>query len=1237
MKRKFWAVLLALVMLLTMTPAAFADASGNLSGGVTDGDAAALTGGTEASFYLQYDEEVGLNLYANFVAKDKENKKVNCNWTVIEGSDRIGDVATTQNQNTFYFTAVAEGTVKVQATLCSDNTQVCTAEIKIVPSMDLKSSDGTSIEIKNCDLSEMAGEEFVLQYAEIPSNVSSLRLKMMGADVVFSGYSSYETENTDGNGYFVIGRNEKNVLLSDQELAALVEEGMDFPAFFGHEEGKYDYNYLITQNDLGLVICWEKSVEFTAITDVAAEGATLYTPAKTTNSNFRMILDKDAEKASFKFTTNGTETDVYYSDSSFNEKGKALVGKNHIYTVDFNSDELTGDKYNAPQKTYYLVIETSSGAQGAIAVSAYKRTGAVDGADSVADYFPVGSQYTNGGNTLTGLYGLEPEKSLLGLGFWYSPISLGNFGGYITYKFENPITDDEKNPYGIDFIVYGNTNGGPGFSEPGAVSVSEDGKTWYTLAGSAHYDDDTIWNRTMTYYTDEDGKNYAEDENGTKTELTGFEAPIPTAENYPLHYKDAETAGTATVSGVYLNARGSEAAFPAWGYADVKLTCATSAGTGTEASLNGEARNPYWPQPTYDGSTITEKADADVNEYGGDGFDLAWAVDENGQPVNLSNAEIKYVKVQTASFVASGAGTGEKSTEVNVVARSVASESSVGQTAAPASITVDGKTIAVSADQNVYTAEVSGLFSVKVAASEDANVYTNSVRASETVFESMPIHDMVRVVVQEGEKEPYICYLNLTEKEGKQEESATLTLDPNGGKIDDSSAAATYSFDAHMSDMSLPTPVYKDESKVFDGWYFGQQLYTTYPTAVKDITLTAKWKDSGVEPTPSGNDKIKVSFRLIGSTLAEFESDTDTIDLADGDYKGAEYVTWIATKTYTMREGDTVLDLFEKALNGAGLSWKNPSGNYIETITAPAAYGAYELSEFTNGNNSGWMYTIDGEHPNLGVAQQKLTDGDEVIFHYVDDYAWEVEDWSKLGSGAYKQLSTKDHNYWNAWLEAKNVNPSKSSKKTETTVTVVTPDTVDTTVEGLPYKDVKGHWALDSIKYAYDKGLMNGTGKTSFAPDETLNRAMLATIIYRLAGSPAVSASGNGAAYSDVAGSTWYSDAVAWASANGIVTGYTDGTFRPDAKITRQELAAMLYRYAKLTGCDVSALTDLAGYADKADIGSWALTALEWANAEKLVNGRTETTIVPAGSATRAEAATILMRFEENVAGGAVK
>ena len=180
----------------------------------------------------------------------------------------------------------------------------------------------------------------------------------------------------------------------------------------------------------------------------------------------------------------------------------------------------------------------------------------------------------------------------------------------------------------------------------------------------------------------------------------------------------------------------------------------------------------------------------------------------------------------------------------------------------------------------------------------------------------------------------------------------------------------------------------------------------------------------------------------------------------------------------------------------------------------------------------------------------------------------------------------------------------------------------------LPFPDVtEGDWFYDAVRYAYETGLMDGVGDNLFAPNSQTTRAQLVTILHRLAGQPAVSGD---LIFTDVEAGTWYADAVAWAAENGIVNGTTDTTFAPGEDITREQLVTVLYRYAESKGYDVSASADLSGYPDAGQVQDYAQPAMAWAVAEGIVEG-VDGNLNPTGDATRAQIATILMRFCEGI------
>ena len=184
---------------------------------------------------------------------------------------------------------------------------------------------------------------------------------------------------------------------------------------------------------------------------------------------------------------------------------------------------------------------------------------------------------------------------------------------------------------------------------------------------------------------------------------------------------------------------------------------------------------------------------------------------------------------------------------------------------------------------------------------------------------------------------------------------------------------------------------------------------------------------------------------------------------------------------------------------------------------------------------------------------------------------------------------------------------------------------------GEPFLDVnEGDWFYDAVAYAYENGLMDGVGGNRFAPNSATTRAQLVTILHRMEGQPAVSGD---LPFTDVEAGTWYTNAVVWAAQNGIVNGVGDDTFAPGNDLTREQLVTILYRYAESKGYDVSASADLAGYPDGEEIQAYAREAMAWAVAENIIQGMEDDTLKPAGNASRAQIATILMRFCEGVAG----
>ncbi len=278
---------------------------------------------------------------------------------------------------------------------------------------------------------------------------------------------------------------------------------------------------------------------------------------------------------------------------------------------------------------------------------------------------------------------------------------------------------------------------------------------------------------------------------------------------------------------------------------------------------------------------------------------------------------------------------------------------------------------------------------------------------------------------------------------------------------------------------------------------------------------------------------------------------------------------WIAsTEVSDLPEGTTVFTVFQKVLADKGYTFEyHEQYCYVQAITAP---DGTRLAEFGKGKNSGWLFRVNNDFADVGMNDFVLMDGDEIEVLYTADYAKE---------------------------------PGMS----------------------LPYTDVSwDHWAYTAIKRMYTRGLMVGVDATTFAPSQELTRAMLAVTLYARAGAPEVKAAST---FTDVPTGAWYTNAVIWAAENGIVSGFGDGTFRPNAAVTRAQAAVMVCAFAAFTQDDVTARADLSGYSDAGQIPSWAQTAMQWANARGLMVGRDSSHLAPNGGATRAEMATILSAY----------
>lgn len=397
-------------------------------------------------------------------------------------------------------------------------------------------------------------------------------------------------------------------------------------------------------------------------------------------------------------------------------------------------------------------------------------------------------------------------------------------------------------------------------------------------------------------------------------------------------------------------------------------------------------------------------------------------------------------------------------------------------------------------------------------------------------------------------------------------------------------------------------------------------------------------------------DTIEVTFRLIGDFPESYTND----------HLG--YVNWIETESYTLKTGSTVYDLFSNALKDAGLS-STGTKDYISGITAPDMLGGYTLSEFSNGPASGWMFTVNGSHGNYAASEHVLKDGDRVVWHYVDNYAteekaftWlEAEDITpseyvhrhisdvatagKNGSveprlttsdlgGTVKFTFKPDAGYHVKDVKVDGKSIGAVDSYTYKGLKIYSRITVEFTNGSMPFTDVNSRdWFYDDVEYVYNAGLFAGTTATTFSPKASMTRAMLVTVLYRLEGEPSVTGT---SAFDDVVRGAYYEDAVIWAAKHEIVNGVSNTQFSPNTNVSREQMAAILYRYAQYKSYRTSATTSLKGFYDANTASGYAVTPMQWAVAEKLVNG-SNGSLLPRGNATRAQVAAILHRFVENV------
>ena len=390
---------------------------------------------------------------------------------------------------------------------------------------------------------------------------------------------------------------------------------------------------------------------------------------------------------------------------------------------------------------------------------------------------------------------------------------------------------------------------------------------------------------------------------------------------------------------------------------------------------------------------------------------------------------------------------------------------------------------------------------------------------------------------------------------------------------------------------------------VYEGEVVGNTLTFTNPHGFSLFTITS------AAPRAKIGD---VNYATLQDAVNMVENHQTITLLADGSATVSREVTFkisengfraeIAAGTgYKLTQNGDTYTITEKATSSGGGASHPEAGS----TSSSDRYEITKPSKVENGS--------------IKVSDSKAEKGDTVTITVTPDEGYELDKLAVYDEDGDK-IGLKDKGDGKFTFEM-----PKSDVEIEVSFALIEDETVKAN-----FADVAADaWYADAVQYVYENGMMSGTSETTFSPDLTTTRGMIVTILYRLENEPTVTGT---TAFTDVAADQYYANAVAWAAQNGIVSGIDATTFAPNNAITREQMAAILYRYAQFKGYDVSVKADLSVYTDAAQVSTYATDAMAWANGAQLITGTSQATLTPAGNATRAQVATILMRFCENIA-----
>ena len=343
---------------------------------------------------------------------------------------------------------------------------------------------------------------------------------------------------------------------------------------------------------------------------------------------------------------------------------------------------------------------------------------------------------------------------------------------------------------------------------------------------------------------------------------------------------------------------------------------------------------------------------------------------------------------------------------------------------------------------------------------------------------------------------------------------------------------------------------------------------------------------------------------------------------------------------YTVSENTTITLPTPSRSHYSFEGWYN-GNNLVEspyTVTENVELTAHWTHTSSGGGShryDGYITIINPKNGEVSVSDDWAYEDDKITLTITPDDGYEVDkieivddEGDKIDA---KKVDDEDNKYTFRMANCDvtvTVTFKEEGKTTEDTDKEEGKDDEETTE--LNFTDVKeSDWFFKGVEYVVDKGIMSGVSENEFAPSGKLTRAMLVQMLYNMESRPACDAEN---AFMDVPVGQWYTDAVIWANDAKIVSGMGEGLFAPNMEITREQMVAMLYNYAKYKGYDVTASADLSAFADTASVSAWAQPAMQWAVAEGYISGMGDSQLAPQGTATRAEIASVIMRFMEATA-----